>query len=392
MAALAGTPAELRSALSVVTGMETDCEEFSKRADAAKANAVDSLTQSIAAAETREAEAAELTRLRAEAEARRQREHEEAIAAKARSEAEAKAAAELLRQKQEADAREARAKAEQEARDRKAAEVLASADRERRAAIEAAALPPVTSRTFPSLTEDQAMSDTAAPRQRSHIKYFPEMDQGSEEWLAARCGLLTASEMKLIITPTLRVASNDKERAHLYELLAQRITQYVEPHYIGGDMLRGYEDEVLARCLYSEKYAPVKEVGFITNSEFGFTLGYSPDGLVGEDGLIECKSRRQKYQIETIVTGEVPAEYMIQVQTGLLVSRRKWLDFVSYSGGLHMVTIRVFPDHEIRNAIIEAAAAFEDKLAKKLANYHQALKSAPRLIPTERRVEQEMYA
>ena len=236
------------------------------------------------------------------------------------------------------------------------------------------------------------MPDTASPRQRSHIKYFPEMEQGSEEWLAARCGLLTASEMRLIITPTLKVASNDKERAHLYDLLAQRITQYVEPNYIGGDMLRGYEDEVLARCLYSEKYPPVKEVGFITNREFGFTLGYSPDGLVGEDGLIECKSRRQKYQVETIVNGEVPPDYVIQVQTGLLVSRRKWLDFVSYSGGLPMVTIRVFPDPEIQDAIIKAATAFEDKLAKKLSDYHQALKSATRLIPTERRIEQEMHA
>ena len=226
----------------------------------------------------------------------------------------------------------------------------------------------------------------------SNIKYFPDMEQGSDEWLAARRGVLTASEMKLIITPTLKIASNDKERTHLYDLLAQRITQYVEPHYMSWDMLRGHEDEVLARCLYAEKYAPVEEAGFITSSEFGFTLGYSPDGLVGDDGLIECKSRRQKYQIETIISGEVPQEYVIQLQTGLLVSRRKWIDFVSYSGGLPMVTIRVFPDHEIQEAIVKAATAFEDRLAKKLFDYHKSLKSTARLTPTERRIEQEMHA
>ncbi len=72
------------------------------------------------------------------------------------------------------------------------------------------------------------------------ITYYPDLIQGSDEWKSARCGLLTASEMKLIITPTtLKIASNDKERAHLYELLAQRITRYVEPSYISDDMLRG---------------------------------------------------------------------------------------------------------------------------------------------------------
>ena len=55
--------------------------------------------------------------------------------------------------------------------------------------------------------------------------------------MQARCGLLTASEMKLIITPTLKIASNDKERAHIYELAAQRITNYVEPSYVGDDKL-----------------------------------------------------------------------------------------------------------------------------------------------------------
>ena len=201
--------------------------------------------------------------------------------------------------------------------------------------------------------------------------------------------------MKLIITPTLKVASNEKERAHLYELLAQRITRYVEPAYVGDDMLRGQEDEVMARFLYSEHYAPVTEVGFITNDKWGFTLGYSPDGLVGENGALECKSRRQKFQIETVTEcvpeGSIPQDFALQVQTGLLVAEREWCDFVSYSGGLPMVVIRVYAIEEVQEAIVTAAAAFERRLAQKMERYHATL-AAHRFLPTERRVEQEMYA
>lgn len=223
------------------------------------------------------------------------------------------------------------------------------------------------------------------------VTYHPNLIQGSDEWHAARCGLLTASEMSYIVTPTLKAASNDKERLHLFELLAQRISQYVEPSYIGDHMLRGWDDEVEARNLYDANYARVTEVGFITNDRWGFTIGYSPDGCVGADGLIECKSRKQKFQVQTIATGEVPTEYMIQLQTGLLVSERKWIDFISYSGGLPMVTLRVEPIAEYQDAILSAAEAFEKRLAERLADYNEAMASHDRLIPTERRIEQEMF-
>lgn len=222
------------------------------------------------------------------------------------------------------------------------------------------------------------------------ITYHREIYQGTDEWMAARCGLLTASEMKLIITPTLKIADNDKSRSHLHELLAQRITGYVEPSYISDDMLRGQEDEAVARALYSKHFAPVEEVGFVTNDKWGFTLGYSPDGLVGTDGLIEIKSRRQKFQVGTIIDGEIPDDYAIQIQTGLLVSGRKWCDFVSYCGGLPMAVVRAVTDEKIQSAIIAAATAFEARLSEKLAAYREAIKS-PRFIPTERRVEQEMH-
>ena len=225
------------------------------------------------------------------------------------------------------------------------------------------------------------------------ITYHRDLVQGSEEWRAARCGLITASEMHLLVTPTLKAASNDKERSHIAELAAQRITKYVEPSYIGDEMLRGMEDEIEAQALYSKTYAPVETIGFITNDKFGFVIGYSPDAkLVRENAGIEIKSRRQKYQVETICAGLMPTEYVIQVQTGLMVSEWDWIDFISYSGGLPMVTLRIYPDAQVQDAILEAATKADGRINYKIETYDAILlHSDARLISTERKIEQSMY-
>jgi hypothetical protein len=230
---------------------------------------------------------------------------------------------------------------------------------------------------------------------RPTVRIHHDLHQGTEEWLAARCGILTASEMSLIVTPTFKVAKNEKEKAHLYELLAQRISGYVEPHYVSNDMLRGHEDEIEALALYAEHFGPTEAVGFITNDKWGFTLGYSPDALVGADGSVETKSRRQKYQIETFVVHvlaeTIPSDFLIQVQTGLLVSERSWYDLISYSGGLPLARIRAYPDAKIQAAIVEAAAGFEERLAAAHTLYLEAVDKAGN-IPTVRRVEGEILA
>lgn len=224
------------------------------------------------------------------------------------------------------------------------------------------------------------------------ITYYPEIYQGSLEWLELRRGVLTASEMKLIITEkTLKPSDNDKTRSHLYELAAQRISNYVEPHYISDDMLRGQQDEYFARDKYAEHFAPTETVGFVTNDKWGFTIGYSPDFLVGVNGQGECKSRRQKYQIETIISDEMPSDYMIQIQTGLLVTERDWCDFISYSGGLPMFVKRIYPNEEIQAAIIHAADLFHVRLGEKLKDYNDRLAAMPTVINTERTAIEEIF-
>ena len=222
------------------------------------------------------------------------------------------------------------------------------------------------------------------------IKHFPDIVQGSQEWMDCRVGLLTASTMKLIITPTLKTAANDKERAHVNEIAAQRISGFIEQGWSGDNFDRGHSEEIEARDLYHRHYAPVESMGFITNDKWGFTLGFSPDGLVGTDGFIEAKSRVQKFQIPTIASGAMPDDFVLQVQTGLLVSGRKWCDFISYCDGLPMFTVKVFPDFRIQEAIIVAATEFERRVEEKIASYIAALTSGARLIPTKR-IPREMF-
>jgi len=228
--------------------------------------------------------------------------------------------------------------------------------------------------------------------------YHWNVEQGTPEWLQLRCGRLTASEIKLIMTPSGKIADNEKTRAHVYRIAHQRMTRFVPPHFVSFDMLRGQEDEILARDLYAENTGPVRQCGFITSDRWGFTIGYSPDGLVGGDGLIECKSRREDLQTEYIIedysAGRVPAEHVLQVQTGLMVTRRKWLDFISYSNGEPMTVVRVYPDFDMQDRIIAAAQAFEKKVVEKIAAYTNALnlrEPGRWSIPTERREVQEMF-
>lgn len=224
------------------------------------------------------------------------------------------------------------------------------------------------------------------------ITIHRDLAQGTDEWLSARRGLITASEMSLLLTPTLKTADNDKVRAHVWEILAQRITGHIEPRYINDDMMRGIESEPIARDIYASEVAfeyEIEEVGFITNDEFGYTIGYSPDALVGEPGLWECKAPRQKTQIETIVSGEVPAVHILQVQTGLMVSKRNWIDFSSYHGGMYMPTYRVYPDDKLHDAIKEASGTFEAKIAEKMATYEQRVATG-RMILTERVEQHDM--
>lgn len=220
-----------------------------------------------------------------------------------------------------------------------------------------------------------------------YVTYHRNIEQGTDAWLEIRRGILTASEMDRVLTPTLKAANNDKSRAHVWEIAAQRITGRVEPTYIGDAMMRGHEEEQRAREIYDLLVAPTEICGFITNTRHGFTLGASPDWLVGTDGGAETKSRSQRFQVQTAVEnashGTIPAEFMLQVQTQLLVTERAWWDFCSFSNGMHMTVTRVYPDVKIHARITEAARAFEEQVAGAMMAYQAHIDTSDRVYPTE---------
>ena len=166
------------------------------------------------------------------------------------------------------------------------------------------------------------------------LKFYRDLIQGTDEWHAARCGMVTASVAGKLLTSTLKVADNESSRGVVLTLAAERITGYVDPTYCGSSMERGHEDEPYARDAYSEHVAPVDEAGFMARDFGDYRIGYSPDGLVSVDGQIEVKSRLQKIHLRAILEDRVPAENYAQIQCGLLVSGRDWCDYVSFCGGM----------------------------------------------------------
>ena len=261
------------------------------------------------------------------------------------------------------------------------------------------------------------------------LHIYNDIEQGTPEWFAARAGIVTASVVGQLITtgspdaltvecpkcqacsgescistarkiatpiktihiersdraaglpPIYTVARTDTARGLTLNLAAERITGYVEQVFPSRDMERGTLDEPYARDVYAERFAPVEEVGFMVRNYGGYKLGYSPDGLVGNKGLIEIKSRKQKIQLKAFLDDAVPAENMAQVQCGLLVSGRQWCDYVSYSSGMPLYVKRVYPDLRWFTAIEAAAEQVEKNITEMVSTYLARTANNP---PTER--------
>ena len=218
------------------------------------------------------------------------------------------------------------------------------------------------------------------------LHIFDDLEQGSDEWLAARRGIVTASVVGQLITPqTIRAASNDKSRALIAQLAAERITGRSEFVFVNADMERGNLHEPIARDRYAEVHGvTVEQVGFAIRDDFGFKLGASPDGLIGTDGGLEIKCPRAKTHIQTILSDEVPVYNMAQVQATLVVTGRDWWDFVSFCAGLPLYTKRVFPDPKWRDSIITAATNAEHAIGSMVQRWNDVTAHLPATdyIPT----------
>jgi putative phage-type endonuclease len=154
-------------------------------------------------------------------------------------------------------------------------------------------------------------------------------EQRTEEWFKARLGKVTASAISNVIAKTKTGVSASRE-TYSTQLTLERLTGKQTEFYSNAAMEWGTATEPQARQAY-EIYREVfvDEVGFITHPRIEMA-GASPDGLVGEDGLVEIKCPESKTQMDTLLNQSVPTKYMPQMQWQMACTGRKWCDFVSF--------------------------------------------------------------
>lgn len=195
------------------------------------------------------------------------------------------------------------------------------------------------------------------------------IDQGSEEWLKLRLGVATASNFDKIITPTGKESTQFEKYA--LELATQTLVSEPDSTFKNEAMQRGNALEPLARQLYQETTLNFVDEITMFKSDCG-NFGYSPDGLIGEDGLLEIKCPLATTHLKYLIDNKLPSEYIPQVQGGLLLSGRKWCDFVSYHPNFkerNMLIIRVERDEEFIAKLkdgIEKTIKLRDQILAKL--------------------------
>ena len=198
-----------------------------------------------------------------------------------------------------------------------------------------------------------------------------EILQGTDEWKLLRLGHATASRITDVMSKGRGSAESAGVRNYRAQLVAERLTGTVEETYCNADMQRGIDLEDTARTLYSfESGNKVDQIAFMKHPGIDFS-GMSPDGMVGDDGLIEIKVPRIATHIEYVLNDSVPAKYIKQLQWQMAVSGRKWNDFISYCPELpdHMQLFIIRADRddalisEMEKAVITFLASVELMMA-----------------------------
>ena len=155
------------------------------------------------------------------------------------------------------------------------------------------------------------------------------MEQRTEDWFAARLGKVTASRVADILAKTKSGYSASRDN-YMAQLICERLTNTQAESFTNAAMQWGTEQEPFARAAYEvAKGVLVEEEGFVPHPVITMA-GASPDGLIGDDGLVEIKCPNTATHIETLLNQAVPAKYITQMQFQMACTGRKWCDFVSF--------------------------------------------------------------
>jgi putative phage-type endonuclease len=187
------------------------------------------------------------------------------------------------------------------------------------------------------------------------------MEQRSDEWFEARLGKVTASKIADVMS-TLKTGKEAITRKNYrIQLVSERLTNKKADSFINDAMRIGIEREEDARTSYIFKHNDVEETGFVDHPTIPMT-GASPDGLVGDDGLIEIKCPLTTTHTDTLISGKAPSKYIPQMQWQMACTGRKWCDFVSYNPdfpeNLQLFVVRVERDDTLIEELEDGVKKF----------------------------------
>lgn len=200
------------------------------------------------------------------------------------------------------------------------------------------------------------------------------MEQRTSEWFQERLGKVTASRVADIIARTKSGYSASRDN-YMAQLVCERMTQTPVESYTNASMQWGTEQEPFARAAYeSAKDVLVEEVGFIPHPLIQ-NSGASPDGLVGEFGLVEIKCPNTATHIQTLLDQKIPEKHIAQMQWQMCCTDRRWCDFVSFdprmAEGLQIFIKRVEFDPEYVSMLEKEVILFLQELDNKIEQLNQ---------------------
>lgn len=198
-------------------------------------------------------------------------------------------------------------------------------------------------------------------------------EQGTPEWFEARAGIPTASEFDTVMAKGRGGGDSKTRRTYMLKLIGERLTREPMENYSNAHMERGKVMEAEARDLYQMiAELECQQVGFLRRGD----AGCSPDSLVGNDGMLEIKTKLPHLQLDCILYDELPSEHRAQCQGQLWIAEREWVDFVSYWPGLPLFAKRVFRDEDYIKRLAEAVRAFNAEMEETIAKVQKYRRAA----------------
>ena len=203
--------------------------------------------------------------------------------------------------------------------------------------------------------------------------------QRTDAWMQSRMGKVTASRVADVVAKT-KSGDSASRGNYMAQLVIERLTNKQEESYSNEYMDWGTEQEPFARAAYeAAQNVLVDEVGMISHPRIEMS-GASPDGLVGDDGLVEIKCPKTATHIETLLSKTVPGKYNIQMQWQMACTDRSWCDFVSFDPrmpeGLQMFLKRVPRDDALIKTLEDEVVKFLKEVDSKLEQLTNQLKEA----------------